>query len=847
VEANVLTPSGKTHYPIVDDNKDGTVTIRYEPTESGLHELDVKYNKKPIQGSPFKFHVDPISSGYVYAYGPGLSHGVSGQPCNFTIVTKDAGAGGLALAVEGPSKAEISCRDNKDGTCSVSYMPTCPGEYNIIIKFGDQHISGSPFTAKISGQERLDQKKAMLSVGNSSEVSLKVTETDLSNLTATIRSPCGMEEPCALKRLANGHLGISFTPREIGEHLVNVYRHGQHIPNSPFKIYVGESEIGNAGKVKVSGKGLSEGMANELNEFFVNTKDAGFGGLSLSIEGPSKADIECHDNEDGSCRVTYKPTEPGNYIINVKFADEHVPGSPFLVKIGGEPSGRMTERITRQREAADITHIGSQCELSLKIPGTSPYDMEASVTSPSGITERCDILDLDNGHYSIKFVPKEMGIHTVSVKHKGVHIPGSPFQFTVGPITDGGAHKVRAIGPGLERGEVNKPSVFNIYTREAGAGGLSIAVEGPSKAEIDFQDRKDGSCNVAYTATEPGEYLVSVKFNDQHIPDSPFKVHVSPGTGDAQRLTINQLHDQGLQINKPASFTVDFNGAKGKLDARVVAPSGAEDEAIIQEVDRDRYAVRFIPRENGVHLIHVRLNGSHIPGSPFRVMVGKQDADAGHVRAYGDGLSRGQTGQLCKFIVNTVNAGSGALAVTVDGPSKVQLNCREVEEGYEFTYTPTAPGDYLITIKYAGNTHIPGSPFKARITGMGKAPMGGWTEQSQVVVETVTKTSTMQKFSALQQTAKSDASKVISQGAGLKTAMVNKETTFTVDGSQAGINILMVGVMGPNLPCEEVHVKHRGRSQYHVSYLVREPGDYLLIVKWGDEHVPGSPFQVHVK
>ncbi len=72
--------------------------------------------------------------------------------------------------------------------------------------------------------ERLDQKRAQLSVGSSSEVSLKVSETDLSNLTATIRSPSGMEEPCALKRLANGHLGISFTPRETGEHLVNVYR-----------------------------------------------------------------------------------------------------------------------------------------------------------------------------------------------------------------------------------------------------------------------------------------------------------------------------------------------------------------------------------------------------------------------------------------------------------------------------------------------------------------------------------------------------------------------------------------------------------------------------------------------
>ena len=142
----------------------------------------------------------------------------------------------------------------------------------------------------------------------------------------------------------------------------------------------------------------------------------GYGGLSLSIEGPSKADIECHDNEDGSCKVTYKPTEPGNYIVNVKFADEHVPGSPFLVKIGGEPSGRLTERIMRQREAADVTQVGSQCELSLTIPGTSPYDMEASVTSPSGATELCEIQEVGECHYSIKFVPKEMGVHTVSAR-----------------------------------------------------------------------------------------------------------------------------------------------------------------------------------------------------------------------------------------------------------------------------------------------------------------------------------------------------------------------------------------------------------------------------------------------
>jgi len=58
----------------------------------------------------------------------------------------------LALAVEGPSKAEIHCVDNKDGTCSVSYLPTVAGQYSVIIKFADQHIAGSPFTANIASQ-----------------------------------------------------------------------------------------------------------------------------------------------------------------------------------------------------------------------------------------------------------------------------------------------------------------------------------------------------------------------------------------------------------------------------------------------------------------------------------------------------------------------------------------------------------------------------------------------------------------------------------------------------------------------------------------------------------------------
>lgn len=50
-------------------------------------------------------------------------------------------------------------------------------------------------------------RTSQLNVGTASDVSLKITETDLSSLMATIRAPSGHEEPCLLKRLPNRHIG----------------------------------------------------------------------------------------------------------------------------------------------------------------------------------------------------------------------------------------------------------------------------------------------------------------------------------------------------------------------------------------------------------------------------------------------------------------------------------------------------------------------------------------------------------------------------------------------------------------------------------------------------------------
>ncbi|KAJ8947154.1 hypothetical protein NQ318_002516 [Aromia moschata] len=307
-----------------------------------------------------------------------------------------------------------------------------------------------------------------------------------------------------------------------------------------------------------------------------------------------------------------------------------------------------------------------------------------------------------------------------------------------------------------------------------------------------------------------GEYRIGIKFNDEHVPDSPFKVYISPAVGDAHLLEVAQFPEGSIQADKPSQFIVREMEQKGismlslKSQSLIIGPSGHEDDCFVQIIDMEEYSVRFMPRENGIHKIHAKFNGVHIPGSPFSVKVGKDTADPAAVHAQGNGLKDVKTGVKTDFIVDTVNAGAGTLAVNIDGPSKVSMDCTEVEEGYKVRYTPLAPGDYYASIKY-NNNHIVGSPFKVHSTGDAKVADIGGQESSSVVVETVAK-----------------VGKANNNKGPVLPHFKRKQNQFTVSAQNAGVNILFVGIHGPKGPCEEVFIKHQGHNQYAVNYLVRE-------------------------
>lgn len=76
-----------------------------------------------------------------------------------------------------------------------------------------------PVTAVPTGDDSL--RMSHLKVGSAADIPLDIGELDFSQLTASITTPSGREEPCLLKLLRNGHVGECVSDASRKGHLLN--------------------------------------------------------------------------------------------------------------------------------------------------------------------------------------------------------------------------------------------------------------------------------------------------------------------------------------------------------------------------------------------------------------------------------------------------------------------------------------------------------------------------------------------------------------------------------------------------------------------------------------------------
>jgi filamin len=292
------------------------------------------------------------------------------------------------------------------------------------------------------------------------------------------------------------------------------------------------------------------------------------------------------------------------------------------------------------------------------------------------------------------------------LSYDNVPVPGSPFVIHVKSGCD--PTRCKAFGAGLQGGQINQKAKFTVSTREAGIGGLSFAIEGPSEAKMSCVDNRDGSCDVEFLPTEPGVYDISVRFADKHIPGSPFKVVIDGpqqvSTGDYRSVKLYGPAVETLQVYEgiPASFFINVeNAGAGLIGVEMVSSEGgAVENYEVEERGDGNYLVTFIPpKQNTTITAKVSFAKQNVPHSPFVMHVLPPVAiKSGNLVMSGDISKKSLPASVpATFQVDTSKAGKGEIRVVIANPQGKPL-VPKLERGldgkYSISFVPDELGPY---------------------------------------------------------------------------------------------------------------------------------------------------------
>lgn len=448
--------------------------------------------------------------------------------------------------------------------------------------------------------------------------------------------------------------------------------------------------------------------------------------------------------------------------------------------------------------------------LEVDLTGYDISKLSANVETPTGKVEDAEIVQTTRDKYTITFITRNGGTHKVNVLYSRKHIPGSPFLVDVDTANWQLTSKAKVTGPKEVIGAIGVPCEYLLSTKDSGGGKLGVSVEGPVPTDIHCEPSGNDEYKIHFTPTTSGSYVVYVRFNDQDI----FKSVVSVPEVERSPGEPTELSNTNVKVGEKFTLEVPHTGTADQLTSHVVTPAGAKIPAKVTKIDSGTYGITFIPEEPGEYIIHILLKGIPLSASPYKLKVGEHAVDPSKIRVYGPGLKGATAGQETSFIVDAKEAGPGTLSIDAEGPAKLDVRCELQTEGsYLVSYTPKVSGDYQINIGFGG-ADVPNSPFKIKVD---PDPKGA------------------------------NAELCTSRGSGLYGGVQGRPSPFTVNCSKAGRGSLLVGVEGPTIPVNEINIKHDGNNIFLVDYSLEEPGDYILKVIWGDEHIQGSPFPVRVK
>ena len=317
--------------------------------------------------------------------------------------------------------------------------------------------------------------------------------------------------------------------------------------------------------------------------------------------------------------------------------------------------------------------------------------------------------------FKVLFLPEQSAEFSMHICFNGEDIEGSPFGFFCAKKKSD-ALQCSARGRGLSEALQGRDEWFEVHTVTSSSSKLAALIQGEYCCVLPHLAPKGcGVYEVGYTLPTAGEYQLSVLWDNEDIPGSPFSLHCrSPAQpGD---FLLDEGRPASVQLHQPYAFQLYLRSSAGHssdVEVEACGPHGEVMQGSIRESScrEDTLEVEFTPEVTGTWLVSTLADGQHVSGSPFKVKV----VDPQRVTTWGAGLMDGVVGERGRFTIDTQDAGEGNLVVMVHGPKggfkltllKDTTNRRRILASYQ----PMHSGAYLIDVLWSG-VHIPGSPFK---------------------------------------------------------------------------------------------------------------------------------------
>ncbi|KAJ1351554.1 hypothetical protein KIN20_007591 [Parelaphostrongylus tenuis] len=639
VEVVVVDTSDNHHALAVLESMDkGVHTCEYVPKSAGLHTVNVFHNRTAIPGSPFPLRA--VGNRNFLVWGRGVSdEGIRvGDAVQVHIDNKDQLSqfgDNLRVKVVDDSGMELPVREQKDEhRATFTYTPTVAGKHIVEVTSRSEPIGQSPYKINVSPptKSRVRAFGPGLEGGVAEQQSIFSVETngDADRLAFSIEGPSKTEINC--QDYGKGAALVSFTPREAGVYKVNVLSGGEHIHASPFVVNIAPADPRfHPSAARLTGlKPDIDFVPDKPIEFMVDTGDTGAGDISPLVEildkdlAPVASTVT--RSRSGLYSYHFTPRNSGKYYVNASLKGVAIPGSPYPVNIR-KPADPMKVRIygpgvegpVKCREPTHFT-------IDAKQAGTGA--VEVALTDESGKAVAIDVLDNNDGSFTVKYTAPRPGAYQLNVVFAGFQHP--PIEINVEPQLDTSGIRVT----GLENAIVTVNCEHEMHVFTPDGDNTRIVITSPSGSVVEtIIESTDTGFRVWFTPSEIGDYSISVTYRDLPI-GAPYLLHsVSEGCkaeaeyvvsrSDPPRADLVTVTGPGLgpvvvQESTYVSIDTRFAGF-GDLDLFVDGPTRTP----IHCVDNRNGTITmyYVPKTPGVYFLRVMFDNSHIAGSPFQVVA----------------------------------------------------------------------------------------------------------------------------------------------------------------------------------------------------------------------------------